>query len=448
MSAASPNTSDIRLNARLFVPGQLVQEGSVPLKLEISAGSDATIEIASGDSWCSKPVKTTISVFANRAVSWGANFPIHSDISILDFTFRVKAKSSASLVYRGKTHDPVRLRGGKSGSTYVFKDILVGESSSNSGDAIESTNRLDSPSHSSLVVNAGEDEPHINVGWVPHELEITRDAVGKRSNAGGAILVLSAAIVLLVAALVLWPSEKQKVENVSKGDTQGVLEPVEKEDKPASDEQEAAREELAPVKEAANGKLQDAAIPEPGDDTLQNDSRNLEPTRELVSRKIISDEPVSEPEFTPVSESVIEVGGGGHVRVSVTPKIVLGQKCFLNFESNTDVYLQIVHWGTGVGSQQFFPNAKEPDSLLKSGEPMVIEFLAHPPAGINHFFVYASLAEYQDVSEDGQNLPEVPKSARSRGPAEIVEILSPKTIPSSYELVNHTTVSYQSIEPK
>ncbi|MEM1441162.1 MAG: DUF4384 domain-containing protein [Verrucomicrobiota bacterium] len=103
---------------------------------------------------------------------------------------------------------------------------------------------------------------------------------------------------------------------------------------------------------------------------------------------------------TLAQESVL-LPGGGKMKISIQPKLKVGDRAELNIVATADAHIRVFHFSSDEYVTELFPGNSERSTLRPKNKKLEVSWETTAPGGAEHIIVYASKSEISNLA-DGQ----------------------------------------------
>ena len=100
---------------------------------------------------------------------------------------------------------------------------------------------------------------------------------------------------------------------------------------------------------------------------------------------------------TLATESVL-LPGGGKMKISIQPKLKVGERAELEVVATADAYIRVFHFSSDEYVTELFPGNSERASLRPKNKKLQVSWETTAPGGAEHIIVYASKSEIRNLA--------------------------------------------------
>ncbi|MDH4410378.1 MAG: hypothetical protein QE273_12250 [Verrucomicrobiales bacterium] len=122
-----------------------------------------------------------------------------------------------------------------------------------------------------------------------------------------------------------------------------------------------------------------------------SDGLSVEETRLAVSGSAGASEVLA-------SESVL-MHGGGKLRLSIEPKLTVGERANLEIVATDDAHIRVFHLSSDQHVTELFPGSTNQDTFRPKNKKLVVSWETTAPGGPEHLVVYAAKTELKNVAK-------------------------------------------------
>ena len=98
------------------------------------------------------------------------------------------------------------------------------------------------------------------------------------------------------------------------------------------------------------------------------------------------------------SESVL-MHGGGKLRLSIEPKLTVGERANLEIVATDDAHIRVFHLSSDQHVTELFPGSTNQDTFRPKNKKLVVSWETTAPGGPEHLVVYAAKTELTNVAK-------------------------------------------------
>ena len=98
------------------------------------------------------------------------------------------------------------------------------------------------------------------------------------------------------------------------------------------------------------------------------------------------------------SESVL-MHGGGKLRLSIEPKLTVGERANLEIVATDDAHIRVFHLSSDQHVTELFPGSTNQDTFRPKNKKLVVSWETTAPGGPEHLVVYAAKTELKNVAK-------------------------------------------------
>jgi hypothetical protein len=122
-----------------------------------------------------------------------------------------------------------------------------------------------------------------------------------------------------------------------------------------------------------------------------SDGLSIEETKLAVSGSAGASEALA-------SESVL-MHGGGKLRLSIEPKLTVGERANLEIVATDDAHIRVFHLSSDQHVTELFPGSTNQDTFRPKNKKLVVSWETTAPGGPEHLVVYAAKTELKNVAK-------------------------------------------------
>ena len=122
-----------------------------------------------------------------------------------------------------------------------------------------------------------------------------------------------------------------------------------------------------------------------------SDGLSIEETKLAVSGSAGASEALA-------SESVL-MHGGGKLRLSIEPKLTVGERANLEIVATDDAHIRVFHLSSDQHVTELFPGSTNQDTFRPKNKKLVVSWETTAPGGPEHLVVYAAKTELTNVAK-------------------------------------------------